>query len=186
MIRRIPWNGFVIFSHPVAATFAMTGRARCRRILLNYVNQLRKKLIITLIYFISFLTSSQLDRPEIDAIALPSPPHQVARPLWSPLCRACMILVGCCVKSSSGGHLSQQSDLFSYFFVASLAAPTPWNLQPESSAAVTSRYNTSPHRRHCLLVGCCVSLRLLVAVYCHGVNFSIWFSVSRTAVEIDG
>ena len=54
-VRRIPWHGYVIFSRPLAATASRwTGRARCRRILLNYVNKLRKKLISTLIYFNSF------------------------------------------------------------------------------------------------------------------------------------
>ena len=54
-VRRIPWHGYVIFSRLLAATSSRwTGRARCRRILLNYLNQLRKKLISTLICFISF------------------------------------------------------------------------------------------------------------------------------------
>ena len=52
---RIPWHGYAIFSHPLAVTsLQWTGQGRCWRILLNYVNQLRKKLISTLIYFISF------------------------------------------------------------------------------------------------------------------------------------
>ena len=54
-ICRIPWHGYVIFSRLLAATSSRwTGRARCRRILLNYLNRLRKKLISTLICFISF------------------------------------------------------------------------------------------------------------------------------------
>ncbi len=43
------------------------------------------------------------------------------------------------------------------------------------SPAVASCHNTSPHHRHCLLVGCCVSLNSLVAVYGHSVYISFLF-----------
>ena len=54
-VRLIPLHGYVIFSRPLAGTSSRwTGQGRCRRILFNYVKQLRKKLISKLIYFISF------------------------------------------------------------------------------------------------------------------------------------
>jgi predicted cobalt transporter CbtA len=69
---------------------------------LNYVNQRRTKLIST---FINLISSFYLlwpppnsIKPEIDAIALPSCSFRVARSIWSPLCRACVFLAGCCVK----------------------------------------------------------------------------------------
>ena len=61
---------------------------------MNYVNYLRKKLISALFILIHFLTSSQLDCPKIDRIALPSRPRQVAHLYDAPYdLHACFWLV---------------------------------------------------------------------------------------------
>ena len=71
-VCRVLWHGYVIFSHPLAVTCSRwTDWGCCRSILLNYVNCLWKKLIITLIYFISFFNPSKLDHPKIDLIKPP-------------------------------------------------------------------------------------------------------------------
>ena len=57
---RILWHGWTV-------------PGLCWRILLNYVNQLRKKILVYSSIFFYFLTSSQFDRPKIDPIALPFP-----------------------------------------------------------------------------------------------------------------
>ena len=77
----------------------------------------KKKLISTLIYFISFLTSSQLDRPEINAIALPSLLRQV-----TPL--LVLFSAGCCIGLARGGRLRPRPGpplLNAVFFLAGKA-----------------------------------------------------------------
>ncbi len=67
----------------------------------NYVNPARKKLIIKLIDFISvFYPHSQINPPQNDGITLPPQSPNVKSPrLLSLLCRARILLVGCCVLS---------------------------------------------------------------------------------------
>ncbi len=58
-VRLIPLHRYDIFSLPLAGTSSRwTGQRQCRRILFNYVNRLRKELINTLIYLISFFNCS--------------------------------------------------------------------------------------------------------------------------------
>ena len=98
---------------PRATPSRWARRGPIRRILFNYLNRLRKKLISALIYFISFfsLLPTRSPRNRCDRAPLTSPSGSVS--VWSPLHRACTFLVGCCVKSSSGCRLRPRSDLFS-------------------------------------------------------------------------
>jgi hypothetical protein len=104
-------------------------------------------------------------------IALPSCPHQV-RVLYDPLHCACLFLVGCCVEFIVW-RLPKATIIFILLiFCCIICRPKQWEIVPPiCSVAVPIRHNTSPHHRHCLLVGCRVSLHHLVAVYGHGMYF---------------
>ena len=166
------------FSHPLAATSPWwTVRGLCWRILLNYVNWLRKKWISTLIYFILFfgLLPTRLPQNWSDHTPLMSqscrpffPTPQPSRPrVFSSL--LCVVLRQSPPKTTI---------IFIYFlfFFCLMPPQLTWNHPSIRSAAVPSRHYTSPHHRF-FLVGCCVSFHRLVAVYSHGVNFSFHFSL---------
>jgi hypothetical protein len=64
------------------------GQGRCGRILFNYENWQRKKLIIKPINFILVFIPSQLNRPQNDGIVLPPRSALAARPFFPLLCHA--------------------------------------------------------------------------------------------------
>ena len=118
-------------------------------------------------------------------IALPSCPRQV-RVLYDPLHHACLFLAGCCVEFIVWRLPKATIIIILLIFCRTIRRPKRREIVPPiRSAAVPIRHNTSPHHRHCLLVGCCVPLHHLVAVYGHGMFFLIFF-VARIAVENDG
>jgi hypothetical protein len=104
-------------------------------------------------------------------IALPSCPRQV-RVLYDLLHRACLFLVGCCVEFIVW-QLPKATIIFILLiFCCIICRPKRREIVPPiHSAAVPICHNTSPHHQHCLLVGCCVSLHHLVAVYGQGMYF---------------
>ncbi len=108
----------------------------------NFVNQARKKSIITLINFILvFYPLSQLNCHQTDGIALPpQPPPPIKSPrLLSLLCRAHVLLVGCCVLLLIFGRLSSRCIFFSHqFSLINLTAKTMTRRPPARSAPVTS------------------------------------------------
>jgi hypothetical protein len=98
-----------------------------------------------------------------------SSPKQFSRPspacsptlghrLHSLLHRARVLLVGCCVISSSGGHLRPRRILSSIFFLVQFAARNKETTPPHTfqSAPAVSPLQCPSHRRCQLLVGCCV------------------------------
>ena len=75
-VRRVQRHGYFKYSRPPQATSSRWADwRRLRRILFNYVNQLRKKLITALIYFISFfnLLPTWSPRNRCDRAPLTSP-----------------------------------------------------------------------------------------------------------------
>jgi len=118
------------YSRPPRATPSRWARrGPIRRILFNYLNRLRKKLISALIYFISFFSLLPTSpRNRCDRAPLTYPLGSTSRMIPPPSCL--QFLVACCVKSSSGCRLRPRSDLFSYFFVASFAAPNDVKSSP--------------------------------------------------------
>jgi len=83
-----------------------------------------------------------------------------------------VFLVGCCVKSSFGGRLRPRSVLFSLIFCR---LNSRLKRRESASPHVLPRSHlvtqTPPYNRHCTSVGCCVSLRRLVAVHGRRVCF---------------
>ena len=80
-VRRAQRHGYFIYSRPPPATPSRWARrGLIRRILFNYLNRLRKKIISTLIYFISFfsLLPTRSPRNRCDRAPLTSPPGRAS------------------------------------------------------------------------------------------------------------
>ena len=136
------------YSRPPRATpLRWARRGPIRRILFNYLNRLRKKLISALIYFISFfsLLPTRSPRNRCDRAPLTYPSGSASRMIPPPSCL--QFLVACCVKSSSGCRLRPRSDLFSYFFVASFCWWTSQVENPTENQAVKPTTSHKPHMR---------------------------------------
>ena len=78
---------------PPGASLKGVGRGQCLRVLFNLADRPRK--IITKLNV--FYPLSNLQRPQNDGIALPPRIPLVTYPLYAPLCRGRLFLVGCCV-----------------------------------------------------------------------------------------
>ncbi len=159
--RRILWYGYVIFSHILTATSSRwTVRGHCWRILLNYLNWLRKKLICTLIHCILFLASSQLDCPETDPIELPlTSPSGCAFFLNPQLSLPCVFSWLLCVVFIVWWPFTATECIFSYHFL-SLESPSKTMDNCPSQAFLHGRflYRIPAPLLLLLLVGCCVVL----------------------------
>ena len=86
-----------------------------------------------------------------------SPPGRTS--YTRPLRRVCLFLVGCCVELV--GWRPPKATICFIFLIFCRLFRRPKRCEivpPILSAAFSSRNNTSPHHRHCLLVECCVSL----------------------------
>jgi len=151
-VRLIPLHGYVIFCRPLAGTYSWwTGQGHCRRILFYYVKRLRKKLISTLSILISFfnLLPTWSPRNRCDCAPLTSP-SGFASFKMTPLSCLCF-LVGCRVKSSSGGYLKPWTDFLIKFFVPTFTAPNDVKYPPPHVWPRSILVTTPPPITHTLL-----------------------------------
>ena len=143
---------------PPGASLRWVGRGRCRRICLDSLNRIRKKLFIDGIHFILFFnnpssivsnTITFFIPPALSAgrtsfrVPLPSRPRVFG---W--LLR---------VFASFIGRLRPQRIFFSYFFsINSMAEPTPRH-SPARSAQAAPLLHRPLHRFRLLSFDCCVT-----------------------------
>ncbi len=134
-VHLIPLHGYDIFSRPLAGTSSWwTCQRRCQRISFNYVNRRRKKIISTLIYFISFfnLLPTWSPQNQCDWAPLMSPSGFVSC-MISPLLCLCVFSWLLC-KIFNLWPPTKATNWFSLHFFPPHSQPqTTWNSPPHTS-----------------------------------------------------
>ncbi len=166
-VRLIPLHGYDIFSLPLAGTPSRwTGQRRCWRILFNYVNRLRKKLINTLIYLISFfnLLPTWSPRNWCDRAPLTSPTSFVSCIISPVLCLCVFSWLLC--KIFVRRPPTKATNWFLLNFPPPHSQPqTTWNSPPHTSRRGHISSQTPPYHWYYYLVDCRMSFNQLVAVH---------------------
>jgi len=126
------------------------GRGRCRTILFNYVNRLRKKLISKLINFILYLLYSQLNPPPKRWYRIsPTRPARRTSPPYSPPSRLSVFGWLLCLFTSFYGHLRPRRIFIFVYFCSSVRRPkrrqhAPHTLPAQRASSPTSLLPRTP------------------------------------------